>query len=174
MSVGPLGAFKDTNKNESSKKIVTPLPVSCFTNVKNVEFLSNMPSALLSYTSVKSACVPIVTNINWEHRCYQKSFGPEIDKRKKFIYYDFENLQDEIFCCEQGYRQHSSCRHVSKRRVDVPTADFVKPSICPSRKIKYLILNYAHESVDTVAIYDALFFLSDPCLMCRVSKKTTG
>lgn len=55
----------------------------------------------------------------------------------------------------------SPCR-LSKRRVDVPTADFVKPSIYPSRKIKYLILNYAHESVDTVAIYDALFFFIRP------------
>lgn len=159
MSVGPLGAFKDTNKNESSKKIVTPLPVSCFTNVKNVEFLSNMPSALLSYTSVKSACVPIVTNINWEHRCYQKSFGPEIDKRKKFIYYDFENLQDEIFYCEQGYRPPSiRCRNCVQKKSWCSDCRLCQPSICPSRKIKYLILNYAHESVDTVAIYDALFF----------------
>lgn len=46
---------------------------------------------------------------------------------------------------------------VSKRRVDVPTADFVRPSICPFRK-KIINLSFAHKSVDTIAIDDAIFF----------------
>lgn len=118
-----LRCFQRHTRTSRQKKIVTPLPVSCSTNVKNVELLCNMPIALLSYTSVKSACVPIVTNINWEHRCYQKSFGPEIDKRKKkFKFYDFETLPDEIFHCEQEYRPPSircrNCVQKESRRSD--------------------------------------------------------
>lgn len=58
---------------------------------------------------------------------------------------------------------------VSKWRVDVPTADFVRPSICPFRKKNNL--SFAHKSVVTIGIDDAIFFLPDPCLMCRVSQK---
>lgn len=64
MFVGFLGVFKDINKNELLKKIVIFFFVSCFINVKNVEFFSNMLSVFLSYMFVKSVCVLIVMNIN--------------------------------------------------------------------------------------------------------------
>lgn len=40
-----------------------------------------------------------------EHHCFQKAYGSNLEKRnKKFIFYDFETRQDDIFQCEQGYR----------------------------------------------------------------------
>ena len=43
-----------------------------------------------------------------EHQCYQKPCGSDLEKRnKKFIFYDFETRQEDIFHCEQGYL--SSC-----------------------------------------------------------------
>lgn len=43
-----------------------------------------------------------------EHRCYQKRGGPQLQKRnKKFIFYDFETRQDDIFQCQQGYKPSS-------------------------------------------------------------------
>lgn len=149
---------KTQTRTSRQKKIITPLPVSCSTNVKNVELLCNMPSALLSYKSVKSACVPIVTNINWEHRCYQKSFGPEIDKwKKKLIFNDFENLQDEIFQCEQGYNTPSiRCRHCVQMESRCSDCRLCQTKHLPLPKKNNL--SFAHKSVGTIGIDDAIFF----------------
>lgn len=55
---------------------------------------------------------------NGEHNCYQKPFGSEIEKRnKKFIFYDFETRQDDIFHCEAGYSpSRIRCRECVKEK----------------------------------------------------------
>lgn len=55
--------LKDIKKNEKSKKRVIPLPVSCFTNVQNVESFWNVPSALLIYMFAKNGSALTVENI---------------------------------------------------------------------------------------------------------------
>lgn len=40
-----------------------------------------------------------------EHFCYHRSYNckPEDRNKKKFIFYDFETRQDDVFQCDQGY-----------------------------------------------------------------------
>ena len=53
-----------------------------------------------------------------EHLCYQKSTqsDPEERQKKKFIFYDFETRQDDLFQCDQGYTPSSiRCRECAKK-----------------------------------------------------------
>lgn len=95
------------------KNSLTPLPVSSFINDENVELLYNVLSARLSYMFVRNGS-PICREYHiGEHYCYQKPFASQIEKRKKkFIFYDFETRQDDIYQCEQGFRPSCiQCSH---------------------------------------------------------------
>lgn len=53
-----------------------------------------------------------------EHLCYKKSYqsDPEERQKRKFIFYDFETRQDDIFKCEQGYTPaRTRCRGCVKK-----------------------------------------------------------
>lgn len=54
---------KNIKKNAKSKRRVIPLPASCFTNVRNVELLWNVPNALPIYTFVKNGSALTAENI---------------------------------------------------------------------------------------------------------------
>uniref|UniRef100_A0A8W8MKN2 Uncharacterized protein n=1 Tax=Magallana gigas TaxID=29159 RepID=A0A8W8MKN2_MAGGI len=51
------------------------------------------------------------------HLCYQKAYNTDPEKaEKKFIFYDFETRQDDIFECDQGYTPSCiRCRECAKK-----------------------------------------------------------
>lgn len=113
VSVGRFGRvlFK-TNKNESSRKDSYPSPCRLFYQCKTCRVTLQHANRSPELHVCQECMCPNYHEYQLGASLLSKiTFGPEIDKRKKFIYYDFEPLQDEVFHCQQGYRP-PSIRHV--------------------------------------------------------------
>ncbi|KAK3105044.1 hypothetical protein FSP39_015966 [Pinctada imbricata] len=52
-----------------------------------------------------------------KHLCYQKAYNTDTEKQeKKFMFYDFETRQDDIYQCDQGYTPSCiRCRECTKK-----------------------------------------------------------
>lgn len=82
-----------------------------------------------------------------EHHCYQKPFASQIEKRKKkFIFYDFETRQDDIYQCEQGFRpsciQCSHCVREEQRCLDCKLCQHCRDPSCglQQHKVNFAVL----------------------------------
>lgn len=63
-------------------------------------------------------CSSCVEYHDGENLCFQKSYSsdPEERKKKKFIFYDFETRQDDIYQCEQRYNSFCTrCRECAPK-----------------------------------------------------------
>ena len=81
-----------------------------------------------------------------EHLCYQKSTqsDPEERLKKKFIYYDFETRQDELFQCDQGYTPSTiRCQECTKKERQCASCRLCQNCCDPSCGLQQHKVNFA-------------------------------
>lgn len=79
------------------------------------------------------------------HLCYQKAYNLDLEQeKKKFIFYDFETRQDDIFQCDKGYTPSCiRCRECVKKERQCASCRLWKNCQDPSCGLQQHKVNFA-------------------------------